>query len=76
MATHSSILLKRILWTEEPGGLPPMGSHRVRHDWSNLAVAAAAARNIFKLWQYFYPDGNLIQLLVKMGGEKRLYLKF
>ena len=29
--------------TEEPGGLPSMGSHRVRHDWSDLAAAAAAA---------------------------------
>ena len=27
----------------EPGGLPSMGSHRVGHDWSNLAAAAAAA---------------------------------
>ena len=26
----------------EPGGLPSMGSHRVRHDWSDLAAAAAA----------------------------------
>ena len=43
MATHSSILVKRILWTEEPGGLPSMRSHRARHDWSNLAAAAAAA---------------------------------
>ena len=25
----------------EPGGLPSMESHRVRHDWSNLAAAAA-----------------------------------
>ena len=32
MATHSSILAYRILWTEEPGGLLSMGSHRVRHD--------------------------------------------
>ena len=32
MATHSSILAWRILWTEEPGRLPSMGSHRVRHD--------------------------------------------
>ena len=29
MATHSSILAWRIPWTKEPGGLPPMGSHRV-----------------------------------------------
>ena len=27
---------------EEPGGLPSLGSHRVRHDWSDLAAAAAA----------------------------------
>ena len=32
MATHSSILAWRILWTEEAGGLPSMGSQRVRHD--------------------------------------------
>ena len=32
MATHSSILAWRIPGTEEPGGLPSMGSHRVRHD--------------------------------------------
>ena len=32
MATHSSILAWRIPWTEEPGGLQSVGSHRVRHD--------------------------------------------
>ena len=32
MATHSSILAWRILWTEETGGLQSMGSQRVRHD--------------------------------------------
>ena len=32
MATHSSVLAWRILETVEPGGLPSMGSHRVRHD--------------------------------------------
>ena len=31
MATHSSILAWRILWTEEPGGLQSMGLQRVRH---------------------------------------------
>ena len=43
MATHSSVLAWRIPGTGEPGGLPSVGSHRVRHDWSNLAAAAAAA---------------------------------
>ena len=32
MATHSSVLAWRIPGTEEPGGLPSMGSQRVRHD--------------------------------------------
>ena len=41
MATHSSVLAWRIPGTGEPGGLPSMGSHRVGHDWSNLAAAAA-----------------------------------
>ena len=43
MATHSSVLAWRIPGTEEPGGLPSMGSHRVGHDWSDLAAAAVAA---------------------------------
>ena len=43
MATHSSVLAWRIPGTEEPGGLLSIGSHRVRHDWSDLAAAAAAA---------------------------------
>ena len=42
MATHSSILAWRIPWTEEPGGLQSVGSHRVGHDWSDLAAEAAA----------------------------------
>ena len=41
IATHSSVLAWRIPGTKEPGGLPSMGLHRVRHDWSDLAAAAA-----------------------------------
>ena len=43
VATHSSTLAWEIPWTEEHGGLPCMGLHRVGHDGSNLAAAAAAA---------------------------------
>ena len=39
VATHSSGLAWRIPGTGEPGGLPSMGSHRVGHHWSDLAVA-------------------------------------
>ena len=38
MATHSSVLAWRMPGTAEPGGLPSMGSHRVGHDWSDLAA--------------------------------------
>ena len=38
MAIHSSVLDWRIPGTAESGGLPSMGSHRVRHNWSNLAA--------------------------------------
>ena len=38
MATHSSVLAWRIPGMAEPGGLPSMGSHRVGHDWSDLAT--------------------------------------
>ena len=41
MATHSSVLAWRIPETGELGRLPSLGSHRVGHDWSNLAAAAA-----------------------------------
>ena len=43
MATHSSVLAWRIPGTGKPGGLPSLGSHRVGHDWSDLAAAAVAA---------------------------------
>ena len=44
MAPHSSTLASRIPGMGEPGGLPshrvwPGGSHRVGHDWSDLAAA-------------------------------------
>ena len=59
MATHSSVLAWRIPGAEDPGGLPSLGLHRVGHDWSDLAAAAAAAgsqENLgfssgFFLWQ-------------------------
>ena len=46
MATHSSVLAWRIPWTEEPGGLPSMGSHRVGHDSSDLACMHALEKEM------------------------------
>ena len=40
MAPNSSTLAWKISWMEEPGRLQSMGSHRVGHNWSDLAAAA------------------------------------
>ena len=49
MATHSSVLAWRIPGTGEPGGLLFLGLHRVGHNWSDLAAAAAAELETIKI---------------------------
>ena len=63
MATHSSVLAWRIPGTAEPGRLLSMGSHRVGHDWSDLAAAAAAAAAAFLFFKIKKEDA---------GGEQDL----
>ena len=46
MATHSSILAWRTPWTEEPGGLPPVRSQRVRHNWETFTFTSFHSSNI------------------------------
>ena len=58
MATHSSILAWRIPGMEEPGGLLSMGLHRVRHDCSDLAAAAAALTKSWALFEVFTKKKN------------------
>ena len=58
MATHSSVLAWRIPGTEEPSGLPSMGSHRVGHDWSDLAAAAAAVILQLKISNFLKSKGD------------------
>ena len=57
MATHSSVLAWRIPGTGEPGGLQSMGSHRVGHDWSDLAAGAAVLGLNQKLTNQVAPCG-------------------
>ena len=62
MATHSSVLAWRIPGTGEPDGLPSMGLHRVGHNWSDSA-AAAAARSCLTLsntMDYSMPDSSVL----------------
>ena len=68
MATHSSVLAWEVPGTGKPGGLLSMGSHRVGHDWSDLAAAAAT-----RLW----PNSIsiMIKIFKKIGhGEHEKYL--
>ena len=58
MATHSSVPAWRIPGMAEPGGLPSMGSSRVRHDWSDLAA------NIYNIQQILLNIYNTLPNLV------------
>ena len=79
MATHSSVLAWRIPGTGEPGGLTSMGSHRVGHDRSDLA-AAAAVQIAASLREYFSLVAQMVKHLPTMwetwvrslGGEDPL----
>ena len=59
MATHSSVLAWRIPGTGEPGGLLSLGSHRVGHDWSDLAAAydicSSLSYFLHPIWQHLSP---------------------
>ena len=58
--THSSVLAWRIPRTGEPGGPLFMGSHRVGHDWSDLAAAAAySTQRLIYWWQVPFTLGGI-----------------
>ena len=80
MAPHSSTLAWKIPWMEEPGGLPSMGSHRVGHDWSDLAAACQRMFCLCSLlgllwswlisWLIFRPLNHFMSsLLCKVWGS-------
>ena len=72
MATHSSVLTRRNPGTGEPGGRPSMGSHRVRHNWSDLAAATAAG---YKLTDYCISQRRCIKTgaMMRKSHKLRIY---
>ena len=70
MATHSSVLAWRIPGTGVPGGLPSMGSHRVRHDWSDLAATLNLCQIIrVILWGHIFTYICYIMNLWELPGD-------
>ena len=65
MATHSGTLAWKIPWTEEPGGLQSVGSHRVTHDGSDIAAAAAAGWAVF--WK-LPGDWRCVEIGISVGS--------
>ena len=69
MATHSSILAWRILWTEEPGGLQSMGPQRVRQNWAtNTFTFHGWQGNFWDLMRYLAIDSLRFSFLEKQAG--------
>ena len=60
MATHSSVLARRIPVIGEHGGLPSRGSHRVGHDWCDLAVLERICRLRPTYSERLHAEGTLI----------------
>ena len=67
MANHSSNLAWRIPGTGEPGGLWSLGSHRVGHNWLDLAVAACIISHHLKIVTF---------LLLFLFGSFLFFLNF
>ena len=61
MATHCSILAWRIPWTEEPGGLQPVGSKRVGHDWATVHALTEDQRVLFKYMEGSHTDTRFLK---------------
>ena len=72
MATHSSVLARRIPGTGAPGGLPSMGSHRVGHDWSDLAAVAA----VYMLPRYSLHSSHLLLAELSLLKKNILISRF
>ena len=75
MATHSSIFAWEIPWTEDPGGLPSMGSQRVGHDWATntFSFFCRSFHTALPL-SVMYSDGLDLQALGSACHFKKLAL--
>ena len=61
MATHSGVLAWRIPWTEEPGGLQPRGSQRVRKTTEGIQHPCIHANLILKIKCWGFPGDSVVK---------------
>ena len=73
MTTHSSVLAWRIPGLGEPGGLLSLRSHKVGHDWSDLAAAAVAAAilTLFQANSNFHTERSRVILLAVSANRSQ-----
>ena len=71
MATHTNVLAWRIPGMGNPGGLPSIESHRVGHDWRDLAAAAAVHIHKGILFSHKKEGDNAI--CNNMGGPSQCH---
>ena len=75
MATHSSALAWRIPGTGKPGGLPSMGLHRVGHNWSDFAAAAAASPcNLIQKGCLLHGTTGRLPIIFYWGGNLKWFM--
>ena len=72
METHSSILVWKIPWTEEPGGLQFMGLQRVRHDWVVISTRLEQG-TLLDLWSRGKVGGGVGGFpIAHSGGREKI----
>ena len=70
-ASPSSVLTWETTWTEEPGSLQSMGSQRIRHDWSDLALVHMKLQMNLQL---FYSPWEPLWVSLTLGPSVYIYL--
>ena len=73
MAIHSSILARKIPWTEEPGGLRPIGPQRVRRWRPSMHAEVSFGHYIYKLMKLKVELGSSRFLVICVGHFKELF---
>ena len=78
-ATNSSILARKIPWTEKPGGLQSMGSQRVGHDWAaSLNFTLWPRENLWSSLRYILSSSSkqyrLCMIIILLGRKRLLWV--